>query len=276
MNIPNRRDNMTYETLIYSKEGSFFSPEKNIGVIKLNRPTAYNALNEQLITELQQLLKEIENDDEVKVVVITAEGQKVFCTGADLKTASELDEKSALPMIERGQAVFSYIESFPKPIICAINGLALGGGLEMALACDIRIASEEAKVGCPEVSLGLIPAWGGIQRAPRVTGLGKAKELIFTGAMITAKEAAEIGLVNKVVPPDELESTVNWTAAKIAGNAPIALKYAKESLNNVFNVPIEEGLKYDAKTCAACFATEDIKEGIKAIFEKRKATFKGK
>lgn len=267
---------MTYETLLYSKEGSFFSPEKNIGIIKLNRPTAYNALNDQLISELYQLLQEIEKDEEVRVVVITAEGQKVFCTGADLKLASELDEKSALPLVQRGQEIFSYIESFPKPTIAAINGLALGGGLELACACDIRIASEEAKVGCPETSIGLIPAWGGIQRIPKVVGLGKAKELIFTGAMITAKEAEDIGLVNKVVPPDELDSTVNWTAAKIAGNAPIALKYSKESLNKVFDVPIEEGLKHDAETCAACFGTEDVKEGIKAVFEKRKASFKGK
>lgn len=267
---------MAYETIIYSKEGSFFSPEKNIGVIKLNRPTAYNALNEQLITELYEALQEIEKDDEVKVVVITAEGQKVFCTGADLKLASELDEESALPLVEQGQKIFTYIENFPKPTIAAINGLALGGGLEMALACDIRIAQEEAKVGCPETSIGLIPAWGGMQRLPKVVGIGKAKELVFSGAMITAKEAGDIGLINKVVAPDELESTVNWTAAKIAGNAPIALKYAKESLNKVFEVPLEEGLKHDAVTCAACFNTEDIKEGIKAVFEKRKATFKGK
>lgn len=267
---------MAYETIIYSKEGSFFSPEKNIGVIKLNRPTAYNALNEQLITELYEALQEIEKDDEVKVVVITAEGQKVFCTGADLKLASELDEESALPLVERGQEIFTYIENFPKPIIAAINGLTLGGGLEMTLACDIRIAQEEAKLGCPETSIGLIPAWGGMQRLPKVVGMGKAKELVFSGAMITAKEAEDIGLVNKVVAPDELESTVNWTAAKIAGNAPIALKYAKESLNKVFEAPLEEGLKHDAVTCAACFNTEDIKEGIKAVFEKRKATFKGK
>ena len=267
---------MGYETIVYSKEGSFFSPEKNIGIIKLNRPTAYNALNDQLISELQQALKEAEADDEVKVVVITAEGQKVFCTGADLKLASELDEKSALPLIQQGQGIFNYIENFPKPTIAAINGLALGGGLELALACDIRIASEEAKVGCPETSIGLIPAWGGIQRLPRIVGTGKAKELIFTGAMITAKEAGEIGLVNKVVAPDELDSTVNWTAAKIAGNAPIALKYAKEGLNDVFDVPLDEGLKHDAVTCAACFNTEDIKEGIKSVFEKRKASFKGK
>jgi enoyl-CoA hydratase len=276
MNTQNRRDTMTYETLIYSKEGSFFSPEKNIGVIKLNRPTAYNALNEQLISELYQLLQEIEKDDEVKVVVITAEGQKVFCTGADLKLASELTEETALPLIKRGQEIFTYIENFPKPVIAAINGLALGGGLEMALACDIRIAQEEAKLGCPETSIGLIPAWGGIQRMPKIIGMGKAKELIFTGAMITAKEAETIGLVNKVVAPDELDYTVNWTAAKIAGNAPIALRYAKESLNNVFDVTLKEGLEYDAKTCAACFSTQDIKEGIKAVFEKRKAIFKGK
>lgn len=267
---------MTYETITYTKEGSFFSPVKNIGVIKLNRPTAYNALNEQLITELYQALQEIEKDDEVRVVVITAEGQKVFCTGADLKLAAELDEKSALPLIQQGQEIFNYVESFPKPTIAAINGLALGGGLELALACDIRIAQEEAKVGCPETSIGLIPAWGGIQRLPKIVGIGKAKELIFTGAMITAKEAEEIKLVDKVVPPDELESTVNWTAAKVAGNAPVALKYAKESLNKVFDVTLEEGLKHDAETCAACFSTEDIKEGIKSVFEKRKAAFKGK
>ena len=267
---------MAYETIIYTKEGSFFSPEKNIGVIKLNRPTAYNAVNEQLMLELKAALQEIEKDDEVKVAVITAEGQKVFCTGADLKLASELDEATSLPLIESGQDVYNYVENFPKPTIAAINGLALGGGLELALACDIRIASEEAKVGCPESSIGLTPAWGGLQRLPRIIGVGKAKELVFTGAMITAKEAADMGLINKVVAPDELESTVNWTAAKIAGNAPIALKYAKESLNKVFDVPIGEGLKEDARLCAKCFGTADIKEGIKAVFEKRKATFKGK
>ncbi|MFQ6088604.1 MAG: enoyl-CoA hydratase/isomerase family protein [Candidatus Methanofastidiosia archaeon] len=270
---------MELKTLKYSKEGSFFSPEKNIGVIKLNRLEALNAFNDIMLQELDTLLDKISKDSEVKVVVITADGGKAFSAGLDLKMAEKLQEapdEDIKRLVVKGQRLYRKIENFEKPVIAAINGLALGGGLELTLACDIRIAQEEAKLGAPEVSLGLIPAWGGTQRLEKIVGLGNAKEMILTGGMITAKEAEEIGLVNKVVPLDELESTWSFTAAKIAGNAPIAVKLAKKCVNKATELTVEEGNKLEVEAALECIHTEDLKEGIQAVFEKRKGNFKGK
>jgi enoyl-CoA hydratase len=265
------------EYLKYEKEGSFFSEEKNIGVIRLNKPESLNSLSAGLLEELDKLLDEIEADPEVRVVVITAEGQKIFSAGADLKVASKIEtEQEVRALIEKGQAVYRKLENLSCPTICGINALCLGGGLEMALACDIRIAAEEAKLGSPEVSIGLIPAWGGTQRLPRILGKGRAMELALTGGMVSAKEALDMGLINKVVPFDELESTINFTAAKIAGNAPIAVKLAKKCVNASFTISIEEGNKKETDAGVACFKTQDIREGIQAVFEKRKGDFKGK
>ena len=265
------------ETVVYEKTGSFLSTTKNVGLIKLNRLDALNAISEQLLDDLNQALDEIENDSEVRSVVITADGEKVFSVGADLKAAMSFadDVSKARALVEKGQALFRRIENFPKPVIAAINGLALGGGLELALACDIRIASENAKLGAPEVGLGLIPAWGGTQRLAKVVGIGRAKELILTGNQISAKEAADIGLINKVVPADELMSTAMYLATKISENAPIAVKFAKQAINKAFVLPIEEGNKLEADFAEKLFGTEDLTEGIMAVLEKRKPKFKG-
>ncbi|MHA1448155.1 MAG: enoyl-CoA hydratase/isomerase family protein [Candidatus Hodarchaeales archaeon] len=266
------------DTILYSKEGSFLSPVKNIALLKLNRPDALNSINADLVTDLNAALDKAVEDPDIRCVVITAEGEKVFCTGADLKAAQSLtdDPEGARELIAAGQELFRKIENLPKPTIAAVNALALGGGLEMTLACDIRIVSEGAKLGCPEVALGLLPAWGGTQRLAKIVGMGKAKELILTGGQVTAKEALEIGLANKVTKPDELMSTAMFVAAKIAGNAPIAVQEAKKCLNMNYAVDIETGNKAELESCITCFKTEDIKEGIKAVFEKRKAKFSGK
>lgn len=267
---------MSYKTLVYTRESSFISPEENIAVIKINRPEVLNSLNNETLTELERLLDEIGRDEQVKVVVITAEGEKAFSAGLDLKEAMSLDEAGVKSTIELGQRVMKKIEDLDKPVIAAINGLTLGGGLEMALAADIRVASDTVKFGCPEVSVGLVPGWGGTQRLPKVVGKGKAMELILSGGMIDAKEAERIGLVNKIVPADELSTTVNWTAGKIASNAPVAVKHAKKLVNKAYEVDVTEGNKLEAGAVAACSKTEDLREGVKAVFEKRSPQFKGK
>jgi len=200
---------MSYKNISCTKE-------QNKAIIKLNRPEALNALNRETLSELGSALDEIWNAPEVKVVVITAEGQKAFSVGADLKEASSLDEAGVKELIELGQSVYRKIDDLPKPVLVAINGIALGGGVEMSLAADVRVASETAKVGSPEVNIGLIPGWGGTQRLPRILGKGKAAELIFTGGIIDAKEAERIGMVDRVLSPDEFTSTVNRMASAIA------------------------------------------------------------
>ena len=271
---------MQYKTLTYSKEASFLAPEEeNIGVITLNRPETLNALSMELLKELDDLLEEIRKDEKTRVVVITGAG-RAFSAGADLKEARELaeklDEVSARSFVESGQKVFNKIENFEKPVIASINGYALGGGLELALACDIRIASENARLGHTEVGLGLLSAWGGCVRLAKIIGRGKATELLLTGGQIDAKEAERIGLVNKVVPPDELGSTVMWTAGTIATKAPVAVRLAKKIVSKAMEISMEEGNKMMADAVAACVKTEDIKEGIKAVLEKRSPQFKGK
>lgn len=267
---------MEYKNLAYSREGSFLSPEENIAVIKLNRPDALNSFNAELLNELESLIDQISQDDTIRSVVITGAGERAFSAGADLKTASSLDEAGARQFLEQGQRVFRKIEDLNKPVIAAINGWALGGGLELAAACDIRIASENAKLGSPEVRIGLIPGWGGTQRLAKIIGIGRAEELILTGGQISAKDAERIGLVNKVVPPDELMSTVNWTAGQIAGNAPIAVRLAKKLVKKSPDVNIVEGNKLELDAIMECFRTEDLREGVQATFEKRSPQFKGK
>lgn len=267
---------MSYQTVSYSKEATFLAPElENIGVITLNRPDALNSMSRELLTELDSLLESILKDDSIRVVVITGAG-RAFSTGADLKEAQQLDAAQVKGYLELGQKVFNKIETFDKPVIAAINGFALGGGLELALACDIRIASEEAKMGSPEVSLGVISAWGGCVRLAKLIGRGRATEMIITGGLIDAKEAERIGLVNKTAPADELHSTVMWTAGTIAAKAPIAVKYAKKIVTKAIEISIEEGNKMMVDAGIVCYKTEDIREGVRAVFEKRTPQFKGK
>jgi enoyl-CoA hydratase len=228
-----------------------------------------------LLKELDMLLEEVRGDDKIRVVVITGAG-RAFSVGADLREAEKLDPEGVKDFIQTGQRLFDKIENFDKPVIAALNGFTLGGGVELAMACDMRIASEDARIGNPEVAVGLIPAWGGTVRMPKIVGRGKATELILTGGQIDAKEAERIGLVNKTVTADELNSTVMWTAGTIASRAPIAVRHAKKILVKAMEASMEEGNKMMLDGCMICYQTEDIKEGVKAVFEKRAAQFKGK
>lgn len=266
------------ETLAYAVEGHFLADTEQIGVITLNRAAKLNSINPKLIKEFDELLDKIEKDDNIRAVIIRSASEKAFSVGADLTAAAQLaqDLEKGREFLAAGQALFRRIESFPKPVIAEINALALGGGLEMAMACDIRIASKEAKLGNPEVKLGLLPAWGGTQRLPKIVGMGKAKELILTGKDIPADEAYEIGLVNKVTEPDELHSEALFIAQQIADNAPIAVALSKEVMNMALSVPIEKGNEAELEACIKCFGTEDIAIGISAVFSKSKPKFKGK
>ncbi|MHA2061994.1 MAG: enoyl-CoA hydratase/isomerase family protein [Candidatus Sifarchaeia archaeon] len=249
---------------------------EKIGIITINRPKALNAFNNDVLDEFNNLLGEIEKDNSVEVVIITGEGERAFCAGADLAGIKNSTKEEFAQFIENGQMLMRKIETMNKTFIAAINGFALGGGLELALACDIRVASENAKLGTPEVGVGLIPGWGATQRLPKVIGLGRAKELILTGVHIKANAAEKLGLVNKVVTPEELINSAKEIAQKIAGNAPVAVKLAKSTINVAFDMSIDEGYKHELEAEKKCFETEDLQEGIQALFDKRKPNFSGK
>jgi enoyl-CoA hydratase len=258
-----------YNTLIYEKKD-------NIGVLTVNRPDKLNALSNELTEELQHLLDEIEKDVDLRVVVITGAGDKAFVAGADINELVERDALQGRDVSRFRQALFARIENLPVPVIAAVNGYALGGGLELALACNIRIASEKAQFGAPEVKLGIIPGDGGTQRLPRLVGLGRAMELVLTGDFIDAQEAHRIGLVNRVVSPDELMESVMTLAKKIASRPPLAVKYAKEAVNRSQEGDTASGYALESYLHALACTTEDKKEGVAAFLEKRKGKFKGK
>lgn len=242
--------------------------EEGIAVISLDRPKELNALNKSMVQELNRSFEEMAGDNRVKAVVIT--GEKNFAAGADISSMLNLSPEMAKEF--SFSATFDKIEDFPKPVIAAISGFALGGGLELALACDMRIASPNAKVGFPEINLGIFPGAGGTQRLPHLIGLARAKEMIYTGATIDIAKAAEYGLVNLVVE-DPLEEALR-IAAKLGAKASVALKLAKQCLNLAFDVDQKTGIEFEGVAWASTFATEDQKEGMKAFMEKRKAVFK--
>ncbi len=250
--------------------------ENNIGTISINRPDALNALNSDTLSDIKTAIEQVKDDDEISIVIITGVGEKAFVAGADIKEMKDMTPLEARKFMHFGQGVFSDIDNLPKPTIAAVNGYALGGGCELALSCDMIIASEKAKFGLPEVTLGIHPGFGGTQRLPRLIGSAKAKELIFTGEMIDAKEALRIGLVNKVVPIGKVIDEAKALAQKILKNGPIAIRLVKSAINAGLNVPLEKGLAYEAETQGLAFATEDKKEGLEAFLEKRKPNFKGK
>ncbi|MDH5401344.1 MAG: enoyl-CoA hydratase/isomerase family protein [Candidatus Heimdallarchaeota archaeon] len=258
----------------YSKEGTFLSDKENIAKITLNRPESLNAFSFEVLEELNKALDQAEQDPEVRAVIITGAG-KAFSAGADLKSLSGLDESKHEEYTLLGQETFRRIENFPKGVVAAINGFAFGGGLELSLACDLRVASSEAKMGTTEVLIGLIPAWGGSQRLPYLIGMSRAREMILTGNRYTADEMEKYGLLNKVVPADELNSTAAFLAAKIADNAPLAIKAAKESLAKSRVLSIEDGNKLERELAKQLGASSDLKEGVEAILSKRKPEFKG-
>jgi len=266
-----------FQTMLYEKAGSFLTPVKNVALIKFNRIDALNAINGQFITDLVAALDEAEKDKDVRCVVLASAHEKVFCTGADLKVAQSLlaHPENVAELVSQGQAAIDKIAKLSKPVIAAINGLCLGGGTEIALACDIRVCETEAKIGTPEVSLGLIPSWGGCVRLPRAIGLGRAMEIILTGGQVTAQEALTLGLVSKVVTKDELISQAMWYAAKIGGNAPIAVALAKKAAHMAFEADYAANLKFQVEASVKCFKSKDLAEGIGALFEKRKGKFTG-
>src|SRR3989338_773468 len=245
--------------------------KKEIGIIALNRPEVRNALNRKMIQELGDALTELENDSQIRVIIIT--GNKDFCAGADIKEMHAIKPEEIEAFCRWGHKVFYQLESMGKPVIAAITGFALGGGCELALACDIRIAGESAKFGQPEVNLGLIPGFGGTQRLSRLIGIGKAKEMIFTGEIIDAKEAESIGLVNRVEKDEELMAKAEEIAIVIAQKSPIAVKMAKKLINE--NQEIKKGLEKEIAFFVQCFTTQDSLERINAFLGKKKPEFKG-
>jgi enoyl-CoA hydratase len=258
----------TYETILVERRD-------RIGIIRINRPDKRNALNSQVLREGVAALDELSADDSIKVVVLTGVGEKAFIAGADI---GEFAGKTAITqrgaMLQR--SLFNSIDIFPKPVIAMINGFCLGGGSELALACDLRIASEKASFGQPEINLGIIPGGGGTQRLTRLVGEGKAMELILTGDIIDAKTAFSIGLVNIVTSAEELEPKTMELANRIAEKSPIALRLAKEAVKLASRTNLDEGLRREVDLFAICFSSEDKEEGVKAFLEKRKPDFKGK
>ncbi len=249
--------------------------KNNILYITINRPDKLNALNFQTLDELREAMVEGYDNDEVKAIIITGEGEKAFVAGADISEFTQINEYNSRRFSENGQEVFSLIEKCPKPVMAAINGFALGGGCELALACHMRIASDNAKIGLPEVTLGILPGYGGTQRLTLLVGKGKAFEIIMTGDMITAEHALQIGMVNYVVPQAELLSRCEGLLTKIIQRAPIAIAQIVECVNAVYN-ETKDGYEVEANSFAICTKTEDFKEGTKAFQEKRKPEFKGK
>jgi enoyl-CoA hydratase len=251
-----------------------FEKQDRVGVIKINRPEAMNSLNEEVLMGLDSAVDLASSDSEVQVIIFTGEG-RAFVAGADIAGMSQLDEKGGLEWGHLGQRVFRKIEKIEKPTIAAVNGFALGGGCELAMACDMRIASQKAKFGQPEVGLGITPGYSGTQRLPRLVGKAKAMELILTGDIITADDAAAIGLVNKVVAPEALMEESMALANRIVKNAPLAVRYSKKAINEGMELQnMDDAIAVEAVLFGKCFATEDQKEGMSAFLEKRKPEFK--
>ncbi len=259
---------MEYTKLLIEKQD-------NICIVKINNPQALNALNSTVLGELDCAFSEIAADDSILAVILTGEG-KAFVAGADISEMSSMNAAEGKAFGEKGAAVFRKIELLHKPVIAAINGFALGGGCELSMCCDIRIASAKAKLGQPEVGLGITPGFSGTQRLPRIVGEGIAKELIYTADIIDANEAYRIGLVNKVVEPEALMDTAMAMAQKIAKKAPIAVKYSKEAINRGVQTDIDSAIAIEANLFGLCFSTEDQKEGMSAFLGKREAQYKNR
>jgi enoyl-CoA hydratase len=253
-----------------------FQVEAGIAKITFNRPKVLNAMSFDVMTEVAQALKSCAQDDAVKALILTGAGDKAFVAGADISQMQNSTPVEIMKLMELGQETLRFLETMGKPSIAAVNGFALGGGTEIALACDIRIASENAMFGQPEILIGILPGWGGTQRLPRLIGMGIAKELILTGGQINAQRAYEIGLVNKVVPAAQLMEEAGKLARKFTTLPGFALKMAKNSINYGFDMSLDNAVKLELSAVAQCFSTQDQKEGMKAFLEKRKPNFIGK
>ena len=260
---------MAYEQLILERAGG-------VAVITLNRPAVLNALNMATLRDLDRAITEVRDDDAIRAVILTGAGEKAFVAGADIKELAELTPVAGKAYAEAGQRILNQIEQLGKPVIAAVNGYALGGGCELAMACTIRLASETAKFGQPEVKLGIIPGFAGTQRLPRLVGKGRAMELILTGATIDAAEAFRIGLVNRVVPAAALMNEARALAQALAASAPVALRHALEAVNRGLEMTVADGCALEATLFGLLASTDDMREGTRAFVEKRKATFTGR
>jgi enoyl-CoA hydratase len=252
------------------------SIEEGIATITMNRPKSLNALNTDTLRELKTAMLKADSDDAVKVIIVTGAGEKAFVAGADIAQMRDLDTLQGRRMTMLGQEVFSVIENLDKPVIAAVNGFALGGGCELAMACDVRIVSETAKFGQPEVNLGIIPGFAGTQRLARLIGKGRAKYYIMTSNMMNAAKAYELGLADVVVKPEELMSACRETARLIMSKAPVAVMMAKKAVNHGLDMDLASGVAYEAEAYTTCFATRDRIEGMSAFLEKRASNFTGK
>ncbi len=260
---------MTFENILFEKKNS-------IAYLTVNRPKVLNALNMATMEELRTAFHEIKKDNSVRAVIFTGAGEKAFIAGADISELAKHDAVRGKEYAHRGQSVLNLIENLGKPVIACINGFALGGGCEIAMACTMRLASENAKLGQPEVKLGIIPGYGGTQRLPRLVGKGIAMQLVLSGEMIGAQEAYRIGLVNEVTAPADLIPRAEAIAHKIIANAPLAIQYAMEAVNRGMELTLPDALYLEAVLFGVCCATEDKKEGTAAFLEKRPAQFKGR
>jgi enoyl-CoA hydratase len=260
---------MAFENLLVERDGA-------LAVVTINRPKVLNALNAQTLDELRRAMIDAKQDDGVRVVILTGAGEKSFVAGADINELAAQSPVAGREHALTGQRVFDLVETIGKPVIAAINGYALGGGCELAMACTLRLAADTAKLGQPEVALGLIPGYAGTQRLPRLVGKGRAMEMMLTGAPITAAEALRIGLVNRVVPAADVMTEARALAAKLATLAPIAMRYIINAINAGTEMAFAEACQYEATLFGLVASTEDMREGTAAFLEKRPATFKGR
>lgn len=261
---------MGYEFIEYEKDNN------GIGTLNINRPSALNALNWDTLKDLGSFIENDFPNEDLRVLIITGSGGKAFVAGADIAQMSGMSLEQFKEYTDYAHHIFNLIENSPCPSIAAVNGYALGGGCELALACDIRVASEKAKLGFPEVKLGIFPGWGGSQRITRISGNGKAKELIYTGEMISAEEALRIGLVERVVPHEVIMKEAKKLALLIANRAPLAVSAAKKAINQGSEIVLDKALDLEKELIFSCFETDDRVEGMKAFLEKRDPEFKGK
>ena len=260
---------MAFDNLLVERDGA-------VAVLTINRPTVLNALNSQTIDELRRAMLDLQRDPSARVVIVTGAGAKAFVAGADINELAVLSPTAGRDHALTGQHVFDVIENLGKPVIAAINGFALGGGCELAMACTLRIAADTAKLGQPEIALGLIPGYAGTQRLARLVGRGRALEMILTGAHVSADEALRIGLVHRVVPATELMTAVRALALQLARSAPIAMRYIINAVNKGAEMPFAEACQYEATLFGLVASTDDMREGTAAFLEKRKPEFKGK
>ena len=259
---------MTFETLLVERDNA-------VCVVTINRPKVLNALNRQTINELSQVMSDLQQDRDVRAVVVTGAGEKAFVAGADINELAVLSPAEGQLHARRGQAVFDAIEQLGKPVVAAINGFALGGGCELAMACTIRIAAESARLGQPEINLGIIPGYAGSQRLTRLVGKGRALEILLSGDMVPAVRAFEIGLVNRVVPAAELMAEAKKVASSLAAKAPLAIRYIIEAVNHGAEMPLPDAQFLEASLFGLVAASDDMKEGTKAFLEKRPPSWQG-